>query len=136
MNAIETKLFNLCKIADERPAVYRAQIVAGIYIRNKQIAIGFNSYKSHPFQARFGKHEESIYLHAETDAIKNALKILDVHDMKKCSLYISRMKWEEGDNSKRIQGLAKPCEGCQRAIATFDIENVFYTLDDEGWEML
>lgn len=136
MNAIESKLHELCTLADERPAVYRAQIVAGLYIRNKRIALGYNSYKSHPFQARFGKHEESIYLHAETDAIKNALKILTVDEIKKCSMYIARMKWKEGDNSDRITGMAKPCEGCKRALATFEIENVFYTLDDDGWEML
>ena len=74
------RLKYLSALAKEKPMVYRAKIVAGIYIRNKLVSIGENSYKTHPFQARFSKHEDCIYLHAEIDAIKNALREIGVDE--------------------------------------------------------
>jgi len=32
--------------------------------------------------------------------------------------------------------MAKPCIGCARAIATFDISNVVYTLDGEDYKYM
>jgi deoxycytidylate deaminase len=136
MDDIFEKMTHLCNIAREQEPVYRARIVAGIWIRNKLIALGQNSYKTHPFQARFSKHEESIYLHAEVDAIKNALYTLDVDDLRKSTLYVARMKWREGGNSEMIPGMARPCDGCKRAIATFEIPEVYYTLDEYGFDSL
>lgn len=136
MNLIRERLELLKEAATAHPPVYRTKIAAAIYSKNKLVAMGFNSYKTHPFQARFGKHIDCIYLHAETDAIKNALKYTDVMTLKRSSLYVARMKFESGKREYLIQGLARPCTGCQRAIATFGIEEVFYTLDGEGYHML
>ena len=136
MDLINQRLEELCDAAEHSPPVYRTQIASGIYLKNKLIAIGHNSYKTHPFQAKFGKHRECIYLHAEIDAIKNALKYIDVLSIKRCSLYVARVKWESTSKKLKIQGLARPCEGCARCIATFGIEEVFFTLDNEGYDML
>jgi len=136
MDLIDQRLSDLCDVASHSPPVYRTQIAAAIYLRHSLIALGHNSYKTHPFQARFGKHRDCIYLHAEIDAIKNALKYTDIVLLRKAELYVARMKWEDGGRARKISGLARPCEGCQRAICTFGIENVFYTLDNEGYEML
>ena len=133
---ISQRLSDLCKIAEEAPPVYRTQIAASIYIKNRFISIGNNSYKTHPFQARFGKCRECVYLHAEVDAIKNALKVVNVDDLKNADLYVARVKWQNSKKRNKIRGLACPCEGCQRALATFGIEQVFFTLDNEGYSML
>ena len=136
MDLIEQRLADLCEEAANCPPVYRTQIAASIYLRHKLISIGHNSYKTHPFQARFSKCRECIYLHAEIDAIKNALKEIPVADLTKCEMYVARIKWESGARKLKIQGLARPCEGCQRAIATFEIQEVFYTQDNIGYDML
>jgi len=136
MDLIKDRLDKLSEAASQSKPVYRARMVAAIYLRNKLITLGHNSYKTHPFQARFGKMRECIYLHAETDAIKNALKHIDVVELRKASLYVARVKLQGSKSKVHIQGLARPCEGCQRAIATFGIEEVFYTLDDDGYDML
>lgn len=135
-DTIQTKLNTLiehCKVFDKSGG---ANVLAGIYQRNKLIAFGLNQNKSHPFQAKFAKNRHAIFLHAETDAIKNVLKFVEVNRMHTCSLYIVRIKWTDTYKTSLVQGLAKPCEGCQRAIATFGISEVYYTLDNEGYDCL
>jgi deoxycytidylate deaminase len=109
------------------------RMAACIVFKNKVAAFGVNKLKSHPFQLRFGKNCDSIYLHAEIDAIKNSLRFLEVDDLKKSALYICRIKKEK---KKDCWGLSKPCLGCARAIATFNIRTVFYSTDSQTYERL
>ena len=106
-----------------------AKVVAVITDKNGNIyGRGVNSKKTHPFQKRFAKNENCIHLHAEIDAIRSALKMLHVDDLEKYNLFILRVK-KDGPRGKFIPGLACPCEGCRRAIATFGIKNVYFTKD-------
>ena len=116
--------------------VYGVRIACAIYKNNRFVSFGRNSIKSDPFHARFSKGFK-IYLHAETGAIKNAIKALgNVKDLENCTLYIARAKFVDSSRKKMIQGLAKPCEGCQRAIAEFGISEVVFTKDGEGFDIL
>ena len=126
---------NLFKLARDVEGVSSARLACCIVIKNNIIAYGFNQKKSHPFQAQYGKNEDSIYLHAETDAIKNALKRVSQDDVSKATLYVARAKIDHRTR-KWIYGMAKPCIGCARAIATFDISNVVYTLDGEDYKYM
>jgi len=98
---------------------------------NNIISTGFNSSKTHPFQKKFAKNEMAICLHAEIDAIKNALRNISVDEMSKTNLYICRVK-RMNRGGKYITGLSKPCQGCMRAIITFGIKNVFYTEENSS----
>ena len=109
------------------------RMAACVVFKHKVVAFGVNKLKSHPFQLRFGKNSDSIYLHAETDAIKNALRFVDVDDLKKSTLYICRIK---KISKKDCWGLSKPCSGCQKAISTFGIKNVIYSNDEGGYSKL
>ena len=71
-----------------------------------------------------------VYLHAETDTIRTALRHLTDKQLAKSTLYVCRIKHQDGPGTPLTWGLSKPCPGCQRAIATFDIKNVVYS--DEG----
>lgn len=133
------------KIAEAIPAaahnrrgrVLRTRIAACIVYKNEIVSVGINQLKSHPFQAKFSRHADAIFLHAETDAIKNALKHISVSDLSKATLYICRVKYDEQDTKKiQMRGMCKPCEGCQRAIATFNIKKVVYTCDDGSHKYL
>jgi deoxycytidylate deaminase len=111
------------------PKVGNARVCAVIKFGGTEI-FGYNSRKSHPFAARFAKHPDCIYLHAEVDAIKNYLKYTrDIESLRYADLYIMRLK-NESRNGPLITGLSLPCEGCQRAIVTFGINRVFYTEND------
>jgi len=125
-------LNTLEKLAISSEGAANAKLAACIVSKNQVVSFGFNRLKSHPFQKRFGKNSDAIFLHAETDAILNALKSVDVDDLRKSTLYVCRVK---KINKKFCWGLAKPCEGCTRAIATFNIRNVIYT-DDDGFKTL
>ena len=128
MNEAQKKILDeLLLLAHDTPKLFRVRIVAAVVRRNKIISYGFHQNKTHTFQSKYSKRPESIYIHAEIDAIKNALRKISVNDLSKCDLYVARSKYEEGKKEVLLPGLAKPCKGCQRAIDTFGCKNVFYT---------
>lgn len=118
------------------PAVNNARLAACVVYKNDVVSFGVNEMKSHPFQARYGKNKDSVYLHAETSAIKNALKYITQDELENSTLYICRVKYHDFTKTKMIFGLSKPCPGCFRCINTFNIKRVIYTLDNEGYAML
>ena len=136
-NDRHSKIFNiLSKIAFNVDPVGSARIATAITFRNTIIAVGTNKKKTHPFQAQYGKNKESIYLHGEIDVIKNALKFISQDELSRASLYICRIKYYDETKKSLEFGLAKPCAGCERAIATFGIKKVFYSLEKEGYQVL
>lgn len=122
MNILQT-------LAETVPSHYRGRLAAALVYKNEIISFGMNQMKSHPFQSKFSSNVESIYLHAETDAIRLALKKYDAEIVSKSKLYVCRVKYADTNHTKIIRGLARPCEGCQRAIATFNIKHVCYSTD-------
>lgn len=113
-----------------------ARLAAAVVYKGDIISVGVNKKKSHPFQLKYSKMPKSIFLHAENDAIKNALKRIDLDTLSRSSLYISRVKYYDSTRQQVLYGLAKPCIGCARAIATFNLKHVCYSLDTEGYEFL
>lgn len=128
-------LHTLSKVAAANPG-QREKLAAAVVCRNKIISIGINSMKSHPMAAKYGKNEHAVYLHAEVAAIKNALREIDVDDFSKCDIYITRVKKEAPFTKKFVWGLAKPCVGCERAIAEFGLKRTIYTCDDGDYEVV
>ncbi len=118
----------LGKIAEDVPMAGRARIAAAIVYKNEIISIGSNRCKSHPLQAKFSRHHLAIHIHAEIDAIARAVKRIDAKRLSQSTLYVARVKMEH-TGGNWMWGLAKPCSGCTRAIASFDIKNVVWTLD-------
>jgi tRNA(Arg) A34 adenosine deaminase TadA len=132
-----TKYLNtLSKIASDLSPVKSARIAACVVLQNDIVSFGVNEMKSHPFQARYGKNRDAVFLHAETSAIKNALKYISITDLTRCTLYICRVKYTDASKTKFMFGTAKPCPGCFRCINTFDISRVYYTLDNQQCDML
>ena len=121
------EMFEAAKFVD---SFAHAKVVAFVTPHNKKsiISVGKNQKKTHPFQKRFSKNDDCIFLHAETDAIKNALKTLHTHSLDECDLYVLRLK-QASRQGPTITGNCLPCPGCMRAIAEFDIRNVYYTAD-------
>jgi|TARA_R110002074_G_scaffold13412_2_gene47891 tRNA(Arg) A34 adenosine deaminase TadA len=107
----------------------RAKLAAIIGIKNKIISVGTNKIKTHPFQKTYAKNSEAIFLHAEINAIKNSLNHIDPEDLRKSTLYIYRVKRPTENSKQWINGMAKPCTGCMRAIVEFEFKRVIYTTD-------
>lgn len=120
----------LFKLACSQEPVANARIAAALVYKRQIIAFGRNRRKSHPLQARYGKNEQSIYLHAELDCISRSI------DPAKCSLFIVRAKYSSTARSAHVYGLARPCIGCMRAIAAFGIQSVCYSTDKQTMEWL
>jgi hypothetical protein len=121
----------LSKIAEEVPPIHSARLASAIVFKNDIISIGVNSRKTHPFQAKYGSNEESICLHSEVAAIRGALRYMDADEMRKCTLYVSRRKKRllKNGHYEFVDGMAKPCVGCQSCIAQFGIKKVYYTTE-------
>ena len=128
-------LHTLTKVAAANP--HNAEkFAAAIVFRNRIVSVGMNSMKSHPMAAKYGKNKHAIFLHAEIAAIKNALREVEVDHLTKCDLYIVRVKKEQPFTNKFVWGLAKPCPGCERAIAEFGLKRVIYTCDEGDYEVM
>jgi tRNA(Arg) A34 adenosine deaminase TadA len=116
--------------------VRAARIAAALVYKNRVVGVGYCQKKTHPLQSRYGKNPDAIYLHAEVDAIRNALNTVGPELISKCTMYVVRQKRAAG-SLKWQDGIAKPCSGCQGAIAAFDIPRVVYTTNtgiDALWE--
>ena len=129
MSDIFKEMFDAALVVD---SYAHAKVVSFVTYHNKEhiLAEGRNQHKSHPFQKLYGKNDQCIYLHAEVEAIKNALKTMHVDSLSDCDLYVMRLK-QASRTGPTITGLSKPCIGCMRAIATFGIHNVYYTEDNK-----
>lgn len=128
----------LAKIAydTQAPRAGNARLASCVVLYNDIVSFGVNEMKSHPFQAKYGRNENSVYLHAETSAIKNALKYISLADLTKSTLYICRVKFEDQTRQKMIFGLSKPCSGCIRCIYSFGIKKTIFSLDTKGYDVL
>lgn len=130
------KYFNMIiKIAESLEPVSNQRLAAILVYKNEILAVGHNKFKTHPFAKKFSKHSMAIYLHAEVDCIKNALRNYDLETIKKATLYVARVKRPEDNHKIFVQGMAKPCCGCMSAIAHFGIRKVYYTTED-GYDYL
>ena len=121
----------LTRLAIENPGVQgRFKMAAGVVFKKELIATGINSYKTHPMMMpENGYREGQIFLHAEPDAIKNALRLITQEQLAKCELYIVRVKRPDIGSKGWIHGLAKPCPGCMKTIASFGLKAIQYTTD-------
>lgn len=114
------------------------RLCAMLKVKGYHPFFGWNKKKSHPLQKKFSKHTQSIFLHAEIDVIKNAIR--EVQDLENSTMYIARVK-RTHDNLNWTWGLAHPCKGCLSAINSFGISNVYFTTDtsleyEELWKGL
>ena len=111
-----------------------AKLAACIVLKGKIISTGRNQLKTHPFASQYRKNDDAIYLHAEANAIVNSLNHVSKDDLTKSVLYVYRIKRPDTHMNKDTvwaQGIAKPCEGCMRAIVEFNFKRVIYTTDNE-----
>lgn len=121
----------LTRLAIENPGIRsRYKMSAGVVYRKHLVSTGVNSYKTHPLMASPGYHSEQIFMHAEVDAIRNALRLVSQDSLAKSTIYVVRVK-KRKDGTGYQYGLAKPCQGCTRMIASFGIESVWWSADSE-----
>jgi len=122
-------------MAEDLPPIKSSRIAAALVVRNRVLAYGVNRMHTHPFQAKFGKNKESLFWHAETNAIYNAVRRAEPEILAKADLYVCRIKYANTKKDQFVLGNAKPCIGCQKCITDFGIRRVFYTTES-GYECL
>lgn len=105
----------------------RQHVGCVVVYKNKIIAAGFNSTKTHPKQKtynrlRFEEDSSPDSLHAEIHALAMA-EHTNV-DFSKCTIYTSR-RLKSG-----VPALARPCRSCMAYIKELGIKKVVYTTQD------
>lgn len=116
----------LKEVALSNEKVFRVRVASAIVYKKKIVSIGINSLKSSPFQLKFASSPYSIYFHAETMAIKNALNYYPSDLLKKMEIVVCRVKYYP-ELKRQDYALAKPCSGCMKAIQTFGLKRVFFS---------
>lgn len=128
-----SKIFEtLERVAEATTPINSARIASAIVLKRKIISIGFNCLKSHPFQKKYGKNSDSIFLHAEISALKNALNHYTSDELTKAEIFVCRVKRPDPTSTSFVWGMTKPCSGCLNAISDFSIRKVHYTTDVHG----
>lgn len=106
------------------------RIAAAVLDKNSIVSIGVNSYKTSPFQLKYGRNPYSMHIHAEVAAIKNALRRITVYELGYCDIVVVRLKKMSFIGPDIFTyGLAKPCSGCVSCINAFGIKKVYHTTD-------
>lgn len=114
-----TLLTRAIELARQNPIKGLPRVAALLVTKNGDEYVGFNSYKTHPLAKRFGRNNQSICLHAEVDAIRKWLR--NEGRESGGTMYVARVL-KNGEPA-----LARPCEGCERALVAFGIEEVEWT---------
>lgn len=114
-----------CKAAYAHEKFAHAKVCAVLVRKRKIVAFGFNHAQTHPLAVLFGKNKDAIYLHAEVDCIRQAIRYVGT-DLSDCSMYVARVR-ENGDIA-----CAAPCSGCKRALEHFSVGSVEYTNYGDG----
>lgn len=118
-------------VAIATPRCAGVKVAACVVHKNRIISFGVAHYKSNPFQLKFAKNPESIFFHAETAAIKNALGEVSVDILRRSYLYVCRVKsYSSNLPNVWVYANSKPCQGCMKAILEFQLKDVFYTVDE------
>lgn len=95
------------------------KMAAFIFTADGRIIAGQNKRKTHPLQAQWGNNAQAIFLHAEIDALVQAIRYgIDLHD---ATCYVARV------NKRGHAALAKPCAGCMGALIHFGISDIRWT---------
>lgn len=112
----------------ENPGVRgKFKVSAGVVYKNRLVATGINSYRTHPIMLNGDYRVGQVCLHAEVDAILRASKVLSDRQLQKSTIYITRVKKDEQGNW--TEALARPCCGCMSLIQEVGIRNMEWTVD-------
>lgn len=116
------------QLAEDTPKFANARLGAILTVRQHVVALGTNyNPKSHPIAKIFGKNNDAIYPHAELSCILNAVR-RDFDDWHKATLWVARVVMINGVFQT---ALARPCDGCWRAIEHYGIGKVVWTISPD-----
>lgn len=80
------------------------------------------------------KHAGCVSIHAEVSAIFRARRKTDLRG---CKMFVARVTKDNHLKPERGRiGLAKPCAACMRAIASYGIKRVIYTIEPNAFGTL
>ena len=106
----------LAKQSDMKKSKHGAVLVHGKDIIGK----GYNKYC---------KNKECYTIHAEVDAILDAMNTYGKKFLPKCKLYVIRISNIDKKLSRPTFKFSKPCEACSNFICKNKIEVVYYSID-------
>ena len=129
MNSRDKRYYSLAEKASSFSDYKKCHIGCIAVYKNKIIAVGYNTNKTHPIQQHYNKYRENnnigcfaAKLHAEINCL-NSIRHLDIN-FQKVKLYIFRTRFD------REFGMCRPCPSCMAAIKDLGIKHIYYTSND------
>lgn len=120
---------NLFDITKDIEGVRSSRHAAAVVKRGIVYGMGVNSNKTDAFQQQFTNNPEKVFSHAEIAALKRTKNQLRTDDLSDFTLIIIRGKKDDGTNEWQF-GDSKPCDMCQKAIESFGIRKIIYSIED------
>jgi tRNA(Arg) A34 adenosine deaminase TadA len=121
----------LAKMARDVVPVGASRHTAAITYKNRFVAFGHNRRKTHPLAFKYSRNpEKNAYLHAEVDCIRNALNVVDVDQLGKCTLYVCRIY------KNNSLALSRPCWACADCCEAFNIKEVIYSIKENKYGVI
>ena len=121
-------IFELARQVAMQSDFTRIHVGCVITYKDKPIATGYNTNKTHPLQNTYnvyrGSRQENEFkakCHAEISALT---KLKKDYNKKKLCIYVYRI------TKKGKFGMARPCPSCMQAIKDFGIKKICYTTND------
>ena|SRR6478609_6833794 len=116
------KIFDLLfNEAQNAETIQTSRHSSAIVYKKQVIGVGRNSRKTHPLSVKFNGATKPC-IHAELAAIISVVNNYGADILKKCDIYCLRIT-----NTDKV-AIAKPCDGCSKAILAFGIRRTFYTV--------
>ena len=123
MTKKDKRYFDLARIVSYNSDHHRFKIGAVIVKKNRIIAIGTNTEKTHPIQKhydKFRKFPTHHRIHAEIKAIINS----KLNHLDGCSIYIYR------ETKSGHLANSRPCPSCIQMIKNYGIRKIGYSTND------
>jgi len=119
----------LLRLAIENPGTKgRFKVAAGVIYKNRLMYVGVNSYKTNPIMLNGDYRVGQIHLHAEADALVQALRGMSQRQLAKSAMWVVRVK--RSPSGGFTEALARPCPGCWSLINESGIKEVEWTEDE------
>lgn len=110
---MKIRFFDIAKKLAAKSNHHQHKLGCVLVKKNRIVGVGFNKIRTHTKSVA-----EYNMLHAEISALFSA------QDAEDCIAYVYR------ETKTGIRALAKPCEGCHKALKLAGVKTVYYTSDN------
>ena len=113
-------------ISEAAKSTYRFRLGAVIIQNGRVLGKGFSQYRNSPINVS-DAHVKMCSVHAEADALRDAIGYFQQWPLKKATIYVARL------NKANLLVLAKPCDRCTSLLLANGVKCMIWTIDENQY---